>query len=96
VVVEGKGDKMQNKKAKHDDESRQAVPMIGTTMAHPDRGLAGSTKKDPSPEKKSGGAPFPGNDWAVRKSAPSARRYWPSANSQHAPSRPPGNKKASR
>jgi len=31
---------------------------------------------------------------SVRTMAPPARRYWPSANSQHAPNRPPGRKKA--
>ena len=33
---------------------------------------------------------------AVRKLAAPERRYWPSANSQRAPSRPSGTKKASR
>ena len=32
----------------------------------------------------------------VRKMAPPARRYWPSANSQRAPSRPQGTKKSPR
>jgi hypothetical protein len=39
---------------------------------------------------------LPKGSRTVRSMAPPARRYWPSANSQHAPSRPQGTKKSPR
>ncbi len=87
---------MLNKKSHHAAASQPAAPRLGTTPGRPDRGRAGAAEREPSPDKQSGGAPFPGNAWAVRKRAPAARRYWPSANSQRAPSRPQGPKKAPR
>lgn len=45
-------------------------------------------------DKKFGAPTVPRDDVAVRKIAPPARRYWPSANSQRAPRRPQGSKRS--
>ena len=43
-------------------------------------------------DKKAGGPTSPKDGIAVRKMAPPRRRYWPSPNSQRAPSRPQASK----
>lgn len=47
-------------------------------------------------DNKFGAPTVPRDDVAVRKIAPTARRYWPSANSQRAPRRPQGSKRSSK
>ena len=47
-------------------------------------------------DEKNGAPASPKDDAAVRKMSPPRRQYWPSPNSQRAPSRPPRTKKSPR
>jgi hypothetical protein len=60
------------------------------TIANAAHGTLGPPEEDLARDKAFTALSVPKGGRAVRKMAPPARRYWPSANSQRAPSRPPG------
>jgi hypothetical protein len=80
--------KMATKQLLYDAEARRAIRHGVDNLANAEKAALDPKEGDVAPDKKFGAPTRPKDDVAVRKMAPPARRYWPSANSQRAPRRP--------
>ncbi len=87
---------MATKQRRPAEEARRHIQSGKDTLANAVQVTLGSTEGDVARDKEFGALSAPKGGRAVRKMAVPARRYWPSANSQRAPSRPMGTKKAPR
>jgi len=88
---------MVTKQTRPTDEARRRLQRSRDTLANAVRVTLGPLKEgDVARDKESDAFSIPKSGRPVRKMAVAARRYWPSANSQRAPSRPLGTKKAPR
>ncbi len=79
---------MPAKQVPYDEEARRAIRHGMDKLANAEKAALDPKEGDVAPDKKFGAPTLPKDDVAVRKMAPTARRYWPSANSQRAPRRP--------
>jgi len=79
---------MTAKKLRSTEEARRGIQRGVDKLANGEKAALDPKEGDVAPDKKSGAPTLPKDDVAVRKMAPPARRYWPSANSQRAPRRP--------
>lgn len=82
-------------KQKHPtEEARRRIQRGKDTLTNAVQVTLGPTEGDAARDKAFAALSIPKGGRMVRKMAVPARRYWPSANSQRAPSRPQGTKKA--
>ena len=79
---------MTAKKLRSTEEVRRGIQRGVDKLANAEKAALDPKAGDVAPDKKFGAPTLPKDDLAVRKMAPPARRYWPSANSQRAPRRP--------
>jgi hypothetical protein len=79
---------MAAKQVLHNEEARRGIQRGVDRLANAEKAALDPKEGDVAPDKKFGAPTLPKDDVAVRKLAPPARRYWPSANSQRAPRRP--------
>jgi len=79
---------MTAKKLRSTEEVRRGIQRGVDKLANAEKAALDPKEGDVAPDKKFGAPTLPKDDVAVRKMAPPARRYWPSANSQRAPRRP--------
>jgi len=70
------------------EEARRGIQRGVSRLAKAEKATPDPKEGDVALDKKFGAPTLPKDDVAVRKMAPPARRYWPSANSQRAPRRP--------
>jgi chaperonin GroEL (HSP60 family) len=88
---------MATKRQRPTEEARRRIQRGRDTLANAVEVTLGPLKEgDVAREKEFDALNIPKGGRTVRKMAVPARRYWPSANSQRAPSRPLGTKKAPR
>ena len=85
---------MATKQRRPTEEARRRIQRGKDTLTNAAQGTLGSTEGDAARDTAFAALSVPKGGRMVRKVAVSARRYWPSANSQRAPSRPQGTKKA--
>ena len=85
---------MPAKQLMFDEEARRAILKGVDKLANAAQVTLGPTEGDVARDKAFAALSVPKGGRMVRKMAVPARRYWPSANSQRAPSRPQGTKKA--
>ncbi len=78
------------------EEARRRLQRSRDTRANAVEATRDPTEGDVARDKAFAALSVPKGGRTVRKMAMPARRYWPSANSQRAPSRPQGNKKSPR
>ena len=76
------------------EEARRRLQSGRDTLANAGQVPLGATEGEIAHDKGFAALSGPKGGRMVRKMAVPARRYWPSANSQRAPSRPQGTKKA--
>ncbi len=70
------------------EEARRGIQRGVSRLANTEKAALDPKEGDVAPDKKFDARAVPKDDVAVRKKAPPARRYWPSANSQRAQRRP--------
>ena len=87
---------MATKQQRPTEEARRGLQRGKETRANAAQVTAGITEGDVARHKEFDALSVPKGGRMVRKMAVPARRYWPSANSQRAPSRPMGTKKSPR
>jgi hypothetical protein len=87
---------MAMKKKRLTEEDRRNLQRSKDTLTDPVQVTLGTTKEDIARDKAFDALSVPKGGRTVRKMAVAARQYWPSANSQRAPSRPLGTRKAPR
>ncbi len=87
---------MTTKQRRPTEEARRSRQRGKDTLANAAQVTLGSTEGDIAQDKAFAALSGPKGGRAVRKMAVPARRYWPSANSQRAPSRPLGIRKSPR
>ncbi|RPI05118.1 MAG: hypothetical protein EHM71_12985 [Zetaproteobacteria bacterium] len=88
---------MATKQQRPTEEARRRIQRGRDTLANAVEVTLGPLQEgDVAREKDFDALNTPKGGRTVRKMAVPARRYWPSANSQRAPSRPLGTKKAPR
>jgi hypothetical protein len=87
---------MATKQMRPTEEARRRIQRGRDTLATAVQVTPGPTEGDVARDKQSDAFSVPKGGRVVRKMAAPARRYWPSANSRRAPSRPQGGKKSSR
>jgi len=87
---------MATKQQRPTEEARRGLQRGKDTQANAAQATAGITEGDVARDKEFDALSVPKGGRTVRKMAVPARRYWPSANSQRAPSRPMGTKKSPR
>jgi hypothetical protein len=87
---------MATKQQRPTEEARRGLQRGKDTRANTAQVTAGITEGDVARHKEFGALNVPKGGRTVRKMAVPPRRYWPSANSQRAPSRPMGTKKSPR
>lgn len=76
------------------ESARRHIQRGVSRLANAEKAALDPTVGNVARDKKFGAPTLPQEDVAVRKMAPPARRYWPSANSQRAPRRPQGSKRS--
>ena len=76
------------------EEARRRLQHDRDTRANAAEATQDPTEGDVERDKAFTALSVPKGGRAVRETAAPARRYWPSANSQRAPSRPQGSKKS--
>jgi hypothetical protein len=76
------------------EEARRRLQRSRDTWANAVQATRDPTEGDVARDKAFAGLSVPKGGRTARKMAVPARRYWPSANSQRAPSRPQGSKKS--
>ena len=79
---------MATKQRRPTEAARRHIQRGVSRLANAEKAALDPKEGDVAPDKKFGAPTLPKDDVAVRKMAPPARRYWPSANSQRAPRRP--------
>ena len=79
---------MAAKQLLHNEETRRGIQRGVDRRANAEKAALDPKEGDVALDKKSGAVSIPKDDVAMRKIAPPARRYWPSANSQRSPRRP--------
>jgi hypothetical protein len=87
---------MATKQQRPTEEARRRVQRGRDTLANAAQVPREPTEGDVPQDKAFAALSVPKGGRSVRKMAVPARQYWPSANSQRAPSRPLGTKKAPR
>lgn len=88
---------MVTKQTRPTEEARRRLQRSRDTLANAARLTLGPLKEgNVARDREFDALNIPKSGRTVRKMAVAARRYWPSANSQRAPSRPLGTKKAPR
>ena len=85
---------MATKQQRPTEEARRRLQRGRNTPANAVQVTLGPTEGDVARDRAFAALSVPKGGRAARKMAVSARRYWPSANSQRAPSRPQGTKKS--
>ncbi len=78
------------------EEARRRLQRSRDTRANAVEATRDPTEGDVARDKAFDALSVPKGGRTVRKMAVPARQYWPSANSQRAPSRPQGSKKSPR
>lgn len=81
---------MAAKQVRSTGEARRGIQRGVDKLANAMKATRGSKGRNVVLDEKFGAPPVPKGGGTVRKVAPPARRYWPSVNSQRAPSRPRG------
>jgi hypothetical protein len=76
------------------EEARRRLQRSRDTRANAVQATRDPTERDVARDKVFDALSVSKGGRTVRKMAPPTRRYWPSANSQRAPSRPQGSKKS--
>jgi len=87
---------MTPKRPRPTEAARRRLQHGRDTLANAVQGTLGPPEGDVARDKAFAGLSVPKGGRPVRKMAVPARQYWPSANSQRAPSRPLGTKKSPR
>jgi hypothetical protein len=87
---------MATKQQRPTEEARRRLQRGSDALANAVQVTLGHPEDDVAQDKDFLALSVPKGGRTVRKMAVPARRYWPSANSQRAPSRPRGTKKAPR
>ena len=87
---------MAAKQTRSTEEARRGIQSGVDKLANAAQATLGPKEGDVARDKQFEALSVPKGGRTVREMAPPARRYWPSANSQRAPSRPQGGKKSSR
>ena len=87
---------MATKQQRPTEEARRGLQRGKDTRVNAAQVTAGIKEGDVARDKEFDALSVPKGGRMVRKMAVPARRYWPSANSQRAPSRPMGTKKSPR
>jgi len=85
---------MATKQMRPTEEARRGVQSGADKLANAVEVTVGPPEGDVARDKAFAALSVPKGGRTVRKMAVPARRYWPSANSQRAPSRPQGSKKS--
>lgn len=86
---------MAPKQRRPTEEARRRIQQRGKdTLTNAAQVTLGPTEGDVARDRAFAALSVPKGGRTARKMAVSARRYWPSANSQRAPSRPQGTKKS--
>ena len=85
---------MATKKMRPTEEDRRRIQGGRDTLTNAAQGTLGAPEGDVARDKAFDALSVPKGGRKVRTMAEPARRYWPSANSQRAPSRPQGSKKS--
>jgi len=85
---------MATKQRRPTEETRRRIQRVRDTLTNAVQVTLGPTEGDAARDKAFAALSVPKGGRMVRTMAVPARRYWPSANSQRAPSRPQGTKKA--
>ena len=80
----------------NEEKARRDIQREADKLANAGKTAPGPREGDVVLDKKGGAPTVTKGGEKVRKMAPPTRRYWPSANSQHAPSRPQGSKRSPR
>jgi len=78
------------------EEARRRLQRGRDTLANAAKVIVGPPEGDVARDKAFAAFSVPKGGRTVRKMAVPARRYWPSANGQRAPSRPQGSMKSSK
>jgi chaperonin GroEL (HSP60 family) len=87
---------MTPKQQRPTEEARRRLQRGRDTLANAGQVTLGPTEGDVARDKAFAALSLPKGGRTVRTMAVPARQYWPSANSQRAPSRPQEGKKSSR
>ena len=87
---------MATRQRRSTEEARRRLQRSKDTLANAVQVTLCPTEGDVARDKAFSALSVPKGGRTARKMAVPARRYWPSANSQRAPSRPQGGKKSSR
>jgi hypothetical protein len=85
---------MAAKQTRSTEEARRGIQSGVDKLANAAQVTLGPPEGDVGLDKAFAALSVPKGGRTVRKMAGPARRYWPSANSQRAPSRPQGSKKS--
>ena len=85
---------MATKQKQPTEETRRRIQRGKDTLTNAVPGTLGPTEGEIAHDKGFAALSGPKGGRMVRKMAAPARRYWPSANSQRAPSRPQGSKQS--
>ena len=85
---------MATKQRRPTEAARRHIQRGVSRLANAEKAALDPKEGNVALDKKFGAPTVPRDDVAVRKIAPPARRYWPSANSQRAPRRPQGSKRS--
>ncbi len=85
---------MVTKQRRPTEEARRGLQRGRDTLANAVKVTLGPPEGNGARDKAFAALSVPKGGRTVRKMAVPARRYWPSANSQRAPSRPQGSKKS--
>ena len=78
------------------EKARRDIQRDADKLANARKTALGPREGDVVLDKKDGAPAVTKGGEKVRKMEPPTRRYWPSANSQRAPSRPQGSKRSPR
>ena len=78
----------------NEEKARRDIQRDADTLANAEKTALGPRQGDVVLDKNGEAPSVPKGGEKVRKMAPTPRRYWPSANSQRAPSRPQGSKRS--
>ena len=79
-----------------EEAARRDIQRDADKLANAGKTALGPREADVVLDKKAGAPTIIKGGEKVRKMEPPTRRYWPSANSQRAPSRPQGSKRSPR
>jgi hypothetical protein len=85
---------MAAKQVLHNDEARRGIQRGVDRLANAEKAALDPKEGHVALDKRFGAPTVSKGGETVRKMAPPARRYWPSANSQRAPRRPQRSKRS--